>query len=325
MNNDKYNEEIEILDGLDDLFDPVPQKKEPVVEVPTEEPVKEEEVLSVLDEHEEEPNFTTFTPDKIDDVMSIFTPEEEINSVENIQPISETEEQAVEEINFNEEPTLEESVQFENSEPMVDEIFSFEPTETIVEDPVVSSEENEDIIDFEEASTTEGTVPGSDVLEPVEIAPLVDSEVSEPVVEETPDYNIDYAFMSDMDNNSQSIDDAFTFEPSVKQSKKEESVVSDTNVEVQDDIDSAMALGKTVIIEPVDTKQLEEENIEKTQKLAKLQPKEEKELVPVEDKKEVKKDKKKVDNRTLLFVVLLIILLLACAALAPLVLESLGI
>lgn len=124
MNDPKYNDEIEVLDGLDDILEEE-QPKEEIVETfelnndkvevqPTPEP---EEVLSVLDEQPSNPNiekqeespFTTFVPDSLGD---FYTNENETLMQEQPAPQEEVKTPTV-----TETPKMEEIFHFDFDEP----------------------------------------------------------------------------------------------------------------------------------------------------------------------------------------------------------------
>ena len=124
MNDPKYNDEIEVLDGLDDILEEEQPKEEKIetfelnndkVEVqPTPEP---EEVLSVLDEQPSNPNiekqeespFTTFVPDSLGD---FYTNENETLMQEQPAPQEEVKTPTV-----TETPKMEEIFHFDFDEP----------------------------------------------------------------------------------------------------------------------------------------------------------------------------------------------------------------
>ena len=122
MNDPKYNDEIEVLDGLDDILEEEQPKEEKIetfesVEVqPTPDP-EPEEVLSVLDEQpsnlntekQEESPFTTFVPDSLGD---FYTNENESLMQEQPAPQEEVKTPTV-----TETPQMEEIFHFDFEEP----------------------------------------------------------------------------------------------------------------------------------------------------------------------------------------------------------------
>lgn len=338
MNEKNYNEDIEILDGLEDFFDYTPEVKEEKVEAKEPE-LEEEEVLSVLDEAKESTPFTEFTPTSLEEepVVQVAPLMDEIES-ENEKVESSEEVQEI--------PTMDETMEAINPmqdtvtiEPLPsDEVFhlSEEPVVSSVSDEMVSNEMNVQEHEMEEPFPKEGIEIGPSSLEPVEIDSWsAENQVEEPsftdvtpTMEEAnietdsmaPDLDLNYNFAHDFSNGEyQTIDDAFQFEPTMEtiEEPKEDIPLAD---------DSMEPLGKTVIIEPVNPKDIEEPANESSEQQvpSNLPVVEETQVVPVEEKEEKKsKDKKeKKNSRTVLFVILLIILLLAFAALVPIALEK---
>lgn len=195
MNDPKYNDEIEVLDGLDDILEEEQPKEEKIetfelnkdkVEVqPTPE---SEEVLSVLDEQPSNPNiekqeespFTTFVPDSLGD---FYTNEKETLMQEQPAPQEEvktpiaTETPKMEEIfHFDFEEPVEAKQETADPEPVLPEV------ETIVEPEVKPIEEEQPVMPQVE-ETEEPVIP---VMPVEEVEPAVVEEKTPETVEPDP-------------------------------------------------------------------------------------------------------------------------------------------
>lgn len=208
MNDPKYNDEIEVLDGLDDILEEE-QPKEEIVETfelnkdkvevqPTLEP---EEVLSVLDEQPSNPNiekqeespFTTFVPDSLGD---FYTNENETLMQEQPAPQEEvktptvTETPKMEEIfHFDFDEPTEAKQETADPEPVLPEVEPVE-VETIVEpieevQPVIPEveEKEEPVIPVMPVEEVEPAVVEEKTPETVESDPVLASfdSVLEPI------------------------------------------------------------------------------------------------------------------------------------------------
>lgn len=338
MKDKNYEEEIEILDGLEDLFPETSEKKEQPKEAPeeilsvlneptvnsfpevesreeekivsTEEP---EEVLSVLSEEKEEIPFTTFTPDTLKEEK-----EEEIPS--SIEPLNEPEEIA--------------PVEEENSLPLDDSlnltsISDFKDDESLRETDVEElpvQEEEAKSLDEPQDMYPDVKIGPSD-LEPVDITPVKQEVEEEPTFDHLdtneptstePIYDLNYNFVDDFTNGGGTLDDAFQFEPVVESLEKEEPQVDPFEVE------ETSSLDKTVIIEPVEPKQASLEPVVQEPEVKEVSVEEKQEVKEEKPEKiKQKKEKEKGKNgRTIIFIILLVILLLAFAVLVPMVLEK---
>ena len=359
MNDSRYNDEIEVLDGLDDILEEE-QPKEEIVEVqPTSEP---EEVLSVLDEQPSDSNtekpeespITRCVPDSLGD----------FSTTENESLMKEKTEPEVETPTVTETPKMEEIFHFDFEEPAAAQQETKDPepilpeVEPVMESEVKPMEEVEEVMPVEEKEVEmpkeEDPVLASfdSVLEPIDIVDTKEPEkeeekpslvVEEPKLEvseentdlEKTDYNINYDFSDVFANNTENstnqqptIDDAFQFEPSLTALTPEP---TNSEVPFPDTTAKEEDLGKTVIIEPVEPKPISEEPVESEVK-EEIEPKnepvinkEEKNSEVKEEKKKAKKEKKKMDGRMIVFVVLIILLLLAFVILLPTILENFAI
>lgn len=320
MNENKKNEEIEVLDGLEDFFDSLPEETDVKENRPVESAF-EDEVLSVLDEPESDPYFSDFQPDVIEETSENVDLPEVVS--DDLTPTI--------------EPVLEPEV-FSMEEPVVE--IPVEVSDTPEETPDVEEIEPEFGLGFESSSMmSDFTDIGPDSLEPIEITSPIEPELSdmnemfqmnfeepkevtepiesvqEEVTPEIPNETIDYNFMEEFaPQTNNTLEDAFQFgtvEPVEEPATvKEESYDSD-------------ALGKTVVIEPVEPKEVQsvpekEEQPEEESLALEEVPEEKKET----KKAKKKKEKKKNNGRTILFVLLLSILLLAFVALMPMLLET---
>lgn len=195
MNDPKYNDEIEVLDGLDDILEEEQPKEEKIetfelnkdkVEVqPTPE---SEEVLSVLDEQPSNPNiekqeespFTTFVPDSLGD---FYTNENESLMQEQPAPQEEvktpiaTETPKMEEIfHFDFEEPVEAKQETADPEPVLPEV------ESIVEPEVKPIEEVQPIM----PQVEEKEEPVIPVMPVEEVEPAVVEEKTPETVEPDP-------------------------------------------------------------------------------------------------------------------------------------------
>ena len=193
MNDPKYNDEIEVLDGLDDILEEEQPKEEKIetfesVEVqPTSDP-EPEEVLSVLDEQpsnlntekQEESPFTTFVPDSLGD---FYTNENESLMQEQPAPQEEVETPTV-----TETPQMEEIFHFDFEEPAEAKQETADPepvlpeVETIVEPEVKPIEEEPPVMPQVE-ETEEPVIP---VMPVEEVEPAVVEEKTPETVEPDP-------------------------------------------------------------------------------------------------------------------------------------------
>ena len=193
MNDPKYNDEIEVLDGLDDILEEEQPKEEKIetfesVEVqPTPDP-EPEEVLSVLDEQpsnlntekQEESPFTTFVPDSLGD---FYTNENESLMQEQPAPQEEVETPTV-----TETPQMEEIFHFDFEEPAEAKQETADPepvlpeVETIVEPEVKPIEEEPPVMPQVE-ETEEPVIP---VMPVEEVEPAVVEEKTPETVEPDP-------------------------------------------------------------------------------------------------------------------------------------------
>lgn len=195
MNDPKYNDEIEVLDGLDDILEEEQPKEEKIetfelnkdkVEVqPTPE---SEEVLSVLDEQPSNPNiekqeespFTTFVPDSLGD---FYTNENETLMQEQPAPQEEvktpiaTETPKMEEIfHFDFEEPAEAKQETADPEPVLPEV------ESIVEPEVKPIEEVQPVM----PQVEEKEEPVIPVMPVEEVEPAVVEEKTPETVEPDP-------------------------------------------------------------------------------------------------------------------------------------------
>lgn len=195
MNDPKYNDEIEVLDGLDDILEEEQPKEEKIetfelnkdkVEVqPTPE---SEEVLSVLDEQPSNPNiekqeespFTTFVPDSLGD---FYTNENETLMQEQPAPQEEvktpiaTETPKMEEIfHFDFEEPVEAKQETADPEPVLPEV------ESIVEPEVKPIEEVQPVM----PQVEEKEEPVIPVMPVEEVEPAVVEEKTPETVEPDP-------------------------------------------------------------------------------------------------------------------------------------------
>ncbi len=292
MNENKNSEEIEVLDGLDDFFELTPNETEKEEEKP-----QAEEVFSVLDEpEEEEENFSTFEPDKIVEEPT-FENLEIVDLKPTIEPVVEPE-----------VFSMEETVEPELSTSLQEEEFNYPSFESAALEPIELSSP-------EEENPTTDEMFQWDVEEP-EVSETLESNLDAvESMSEVPTADMNYNFMEEFaPQETPTIDDAFQFEPTK---------VVEESLTLPEEPEDSDVLGKTVVIEPVEPKEMQEE---KQQEEPNTQPEVSKEL-PEEEKpkqKKQKKEKKKKEGngRTMLFVVLLGILLLAFVALIPIILET---
>ena len=305
MSEQKHNDDIEVLDGLDDLFsEPTIKPEETVNEEKTENVVVDsieepEEVLSVLDEQSvvtspkveepqvndlntkeiEEKPFTEFVPDALEpfeNTKSETLMKEPVIETK-VEPTSNPVTPELEEVfhfDFTDLKEPEEAKQeVKDLEPAIPKIDSLpEVSEEINHEP----EEVEPKVEMKEEPESEPVLASFDsVLEPIEITeskeekepiepvmpdldPVVEEtkaeEISVPEVDsdlEKTNYDINYNFADTFATNNNeseveqpSIDDAFQFEPTLTAVESEKSSVMDND------------LGKTVIIEPVEPKEV---------------------------------------------------------------------
>ena len=394
MSELKHNDDIEVLDGLDDLFSETNIKTEETVnEVETDKvelDVKEEseEVLSVLDDQSVVTSPKVEEP-QVDDLNTKDLNTKEINNKifsdfvpDSLEPFENTKSESLMKdsvIETKVEPT------FNTSTPELEEVFHFdftdlkEPEEAKqeVKDlepaipkvdslPEVSEESNnemvevEPIVEMKEESEEDPILASFDsVLEPIEITESKEEKTPiepiisdlEPMVEkaeedkfsvpevdsdlEKTNYDINYNFADafvtnnkESDAEQPSIDDAFQFEPTLTALETEKDSVIDND------------LGKTVIIEPVEPKEVVSEeatvngNTEVKEETTEAVPVEnENALTVVENKEPEKKEKekkekigkKKPNGRIIVFIVLVVLLLLAFVILLPTILEQFAI
>ncbi len=193
MNDPKYNDEIEVLDGLDDILEEEQPKEEKIetfesVEVqPTPDP-EPEEVLSVLDEQpsnlntekKEESPFTTFVPDSLGDFY--------INENESLMQEQPAPQEEVETPTVTETPQMEEIFHFDFEEPAEAKQETADPepvlpeVETIVEPEVKPIEEEPPVMPQVE-ETEEPVIP---VMPVEEVEPAVVEEKTPETVEPDP-------------------------------------------------------------------------------------------------------------------------------------------
>lgn len=394
MSELKHNDDIEVLDGLDDLFSETNIKTEETVnEVETDKvelDVKEEseEVLSVLDDQSVVTSPKVEEP-QVDDLNTKDLNTKEINNKifsdfvpDSLEPFENTKSES-----FIKDSVIETKVEptFNTSTPELEEVFHFdftdlkEPEEAKqeVKDlepaipkvdslPEVSEESNnemvevEPIVEMKEESEEDPILASFDsVLEPIEITESKEEKTPiepiisdlEPMVEkaeedkfsvpevdsdlEKTNYDINYNFADafvtnnkESDAEQPSIDDAFQFEPTLTALETEKDSVIDND------------LGKTVIIEPVEPKEVVSEeatvngNTEVKEETTEAVPVEnENALTVVENKEPEKKEKekkekigkKKPNGRIIVFIVLVVLLLLAFVILLPTILEQFAI
>lgn len=389
MSEQKHNDDIEVLDGLDDLFsEPTIKPEETVNEEKTENVVVDsieepEEVLSVLDEQSvvtspkaeepqvndlntkeiEEKPFTEFVPDALEpfeNTKSETLMKEPVIETK-VEPTSNPVTPELEEVfhfDFTDLKEPEEAKQeVKDLEPAIPKIDSLpEVSEEINHEP----EEVEPKVEMKEEPESEPVLASFDsVLEPIEITESKEEKAPiepvmpdlDPVVEETKteeisvpevdsdlektNYDINYNFADTFATNNNeseveqpSIDDAFQFEPTLTAVESEKSSVMDND------------LGKTVIIEPVEPKEVVSEeatvdsNTEVKEETTEAAPVENENALTVvenkepEKKKKEKKEKigkKKTNGRTIVFIVLVVLLLLAFVILLPTILEQFAI
>ena len=389
MSELKYNDDIEVLDGLDDLFSETNIKTEETVnEVETDKvelDVKEEseEVLSVLDDQPvvtspkvEEPQVDDLNTKEINNKIFFFFFLDSLEPFENTKSESLMKDSVIEtkvEPTFNTStPELEEVFHFDftdlkEPEEAKQEVKDLEPAIPKVDSlPEVSEESNnemvevEPIVEMKEESEENPILASFDsVLEPIEITESKEEKTTiepiisdlEPMVEkaeedkfsvpevdsdlEKTNYDINYNFADafvtnnkESDAEQPSIDDAFQFEPTLTALETEKDSVIDND------------LGKTVIIEPVEPKEVVSEeatvngNTEVKEETTEAVPVEnENALTVVENKEPEKKEKekkekigkKKPNGRIIVFIVLVVLLLLAFVILLPTILEQFAI
>ncbi len=389
MSEQKHNDDIEVLDGLDDLFsEPTIKPEETVNEEKTENVVVDsieepEEVLSVLDEQSvvtspkveepqvndlntkeiEEKPFTEFVPDALEpfeNTKSETLMKEPVIETK-VEPTSNPVTPELEEVfhfDFTDLKEPEEAKQeVKDLEPAIPKIDSLpEVSEEINHEP----EEVEPKVEMKEEPESEPVLASFDsVLEPIEITESKEEKAPiepvmpdlDPVVEETKteeisvpevdsdlektNYDINYNFADTFATNNNeseveqpSIDDAFQFEPTLTAVESEKSSVMDND------------LGKTVIIEPVEPKEVVSEeatvdsNTEVKEETTEAAPVENENALTVVENKEPEKKKKeekekigkkKTNGRTIVFIVLVVLLLLAFVILLPTILEQFAI
>ena len=389
MSELKHNDDIEVLDGLDDLFSETNIKTEETVnEVETDKvelDVKEEseEVLSVLDDQPvvtspkvEEPQVDDLNTKEINNKIFFFFFLDSLEPFENTKSESLMKDSVIEtkvEPTFNTStPELEEVFHFDftdlkEPEEAKQEVKDLEPAIPKVDSlPEVSEESNnemvevEPIVEMKEESEENPILASFDsVLEPIEITESKEEKTTiepiisdlEPMVEkaeedkfsvpevdsdlEKTNYDINYNFADafvtnnkESDAEQPSIDDAFQFEPTLTALETEKDSVIDND------------LGKTVIIEPVEPKEVVSEeatvngNTEVKEETTEAVPVEnENALTVVENKEPEKKEKekkekigkKKPNGRIIVFIVLVVLLLLAFVILLPTILEQFAI
>lgn len=285
MNENKNNEEIEVLDGLEDFFDTTPNKTESV------EKTEEEEVFSVLDEPEDAEKFSTFEPDQIEEEPT-FEDIEMADLKPTIEPVIEPEV-------FSMEGSTEPS-----------DALSLNVEEEPIDFPSFSS----DTLEAIEIAATEPEMVPTDEMFQWNTEPMEGSE-SDDIAKEEATVDMNYNFMEEFaPQESPVLEDAFQFEPTK---------TVEESLELPEETYDSDALGKTVVIEPVEPKEMQEEKPVETpvEEVVEVS-KENVEEKPKKSKKIKKEKKNKGNGRTMLFVVLLGILLLAFVALIPMLLET---
>lgn len=351
MDEKKYNDEIEILDGLDDLFTTPKEEKEEIKTDNIFEPTftfddellnsSKDEVFDVLNEPIVDMNkikeeskvikenpFSTFTPDRIT-----------INEQSQVVKEPEVKEPVVESI--------------KSQEPTMDEIFymNFDEETPKVEENVVEEQNNTNIFDIE---TSVNEVPVDNV------STVNDSfddksdsfSVEQPVEEQEVDLEktnfhldevlkpIDLTAQINVEeikakSNSSLFDENIKLEPveeknnfDINYNFAEQNDTKDTTNldeafkfeanETKENNFDGNKLGETVIIEPVELKPVEK-NDNNTDK--KEEPKQE-ETKALEVVETTKKEPKKKDGRMLAFILLVVLLLISIIALFPAIIEK---
>ncbi len=233
MNDPKYNDEIEVLDGLDDILEEE-QPKEEIVETfelnkdkvevqPTPEP---EEVLSVLDEQPSNPNiekqeespFTTFVPDSLGD---FYTNENETLMQEQPAPQEEVKTPTV-----TETPKMEEIFHFDFDEPTEAKQETADPEPVL---PEVEPVEVETIV--EPIEEVQPLIPEVEEKEEPVIPVMPVEEVEPAVVEEkTPETVESDPVLASFDSVLEPIDIVDSKEP-----EKTEEVNSFTEPEIAEE------------------------------------------------------------------------------------------
>lgn len=291
--DNKYEEEIEILDVFDD-------EEENTVEEPVKEEVQQEVKVEETPVSEPVNNYENIESpvenDSSDDDILHGVDIPDFDPEENVDQPTEVEEPFFG-YNFSQNNDVEPQV---NDQPLVSENISIndQSTETPADD-IFS-------FDFNNDYKTEQTDFSGDIAE----APAFEDDnvqlnaVEEPAVSEELNY-------SSQDTQESAIDDFSINDQAVESNESVES-------NIENNIENEVSETEDNVVSNADNNEMTTDNVEQEK-----EPEDNKEEEPEKELKlKKKKSKKKNDPKTVLFVLLLILLIVAFAVLAPSLIES---